>query len=61
MFKNFEYFYIWQLGFYGINENLIIKNKFNFIENIFSIKNDVNKRHKILTFLGVHIKIRRKK
>lgn len=32
-----------------------------FVENIFSIKNSLSKRHKIITMLGLKIKIKRKK
>lgn len=36
------------------------KTQYSFLENIFSLKNSINKTHKIITILGVHIKIRRK-
>ena len=44
-----------------INKALsLITMKYSFIENIFSIKNHPNKKHKVITILGIHIKIRRK-
>ena len=36
------------------------KDIYSFIENLFSIKNSKDKFHKIITILGIHIKIRRK-
>lgn len=32
---------------------------YSFIEKLFSIKNNLNKSHKIITILGIHIKIKR--
>ena len=34
--------------------------KNSFAENVFSVKNSYNKKHKIITLLGVKIKIKRK-
>ena len=39
---------------------LIFPNKNSFLENIFSLKNSDDKRHKIITVLGIKFKIRRK-
>jgi len=39
---------------------LSMPTKNNFIENIFSIKNSARKTHKIITILGIKIKIKRK-
>ena len=36
------------------------KIKYSILEQIFSIKNDINKKHKIITFMGIHFKIKRK-
>ncbi len=36
-----------------------IRIKYKFSEQIFSIKNDFDKRHKIITIIGIHIKIKR--
>lgn len=36
-----------------------IEEKYSFVENLFSIKNSVTQKHKIITFLGCHLKIKR--
>lgn len=35
------------------------KEKYSFIENIFSIKNSITQKHKIITIFGCHLKIKR--
>lgn len=42
-----------------IHYNWYIKNFFTFLEKFFSVKNSKNKKHKIITFLGIKFKIRR--
>jgi hypothetical protein len=37
------------------------KTKYTIFEQIFSVKNANDKRHKIITILGIHIKIKRKR
>jgi glycosyltransferase involved in cell wall biosynthesis len=37
-----------------------IKQKYSFLEQIFSVKNNCYKTHKIITILGIHIKMRNK-
>ncbi len=37
-----------------------IKQKYNFLENLFSAKNSADKKHKIITVLGIKIKIRKR-
>lgn len=41
-------------------KQVIIKKSFKFTEAIFSIKNTKNKKHKVITVLGIKIKIRRR-
>lgn len=36
-----------------------LKTKYSFVEQIFSIKNNPQKTHKIITILGIHMKIKR--
>lgn len=57
MTNGFEYDYIWNLGHYG-EENK--NNSASKIEKIFSVKNSENKKHKIVTILGIKFKFRRK-
>lgn len=37
----------------------VLGEKYTIIEQIFSVKNDKNKKHKIITIFGIHIKIKR--
>lgn len=52
--KNFK-----KRGCYAYPESDTSKN--NFFEQIFSVKNSVNKKHKVLTIMGIKMKFHRKK
>ena len=47
-------------AFDNFKNSIIKKEKLNFIQTIFSIKNSQDKKHKIITILGIKIKIKRK-